>query len=77
MANKPTHNLSLVTKYKDKTGEEKSKFTQIAPAWETDKWLCFFEIPKGMLITGTIMIAPSKDKWPQSLNESTEGDLLF
>lgn len=46
MANKPTHTLSMVTKYKTNTGEEKNRFTQIAAGRENDNGSLFFEIPR-------------------------------
>lgn len=46
MANKPTHTLSMVTKYKTSTGEEKNRFTTIASGWENYNGSLFFEIPR-------------------------------
>jgi len=80
MGNKPTHNLSLVTKYKDKNGEEKSRFTQITAWWVNDNWGVFYEIPKGMLITGTLLSSPVKDRVEnkqETLDESIDDDVLF
>jgi hypothetical protein len=62
MANKPTHTLSMVTKYKTSTGEEKNRFTTIASGWENDSGSLFFEIPRWMLVSGTVCSSPVKDR---------------
>jgi hypothetical protein len=62
MANKPTHTLSMVTKYKTSTGEEKNRFTQVAAGWENDNGSLFFEIPRGMLVSGTLCSSPVRER---------------
>lgn len=80
MANKPSHKLLLVNNYKDKNWEQKTKFSEIASGRVNDNGNVFYEIPKGMLITGTLLSSPVKDKVEnkqETIDESTENDLPF
>lgn len=82
MANKPTHTLSMVTKYKTSTGEEKNRFTTIASGWENDSGSLFFELPRGMLVSGTVCSSPVKDrestgKAKEVTTPDTDDDPLF
>lgn len=75
MANKPTHQMSLVTKYKDGSGEEKNRFTRIASWRMTDSWNVFYEIPRWLLLSWTIMCGPIKERDQQQQQaSSSHGD---
>ena len=58
MANKPTHDLTLIS------GEGKNaQFTRVAALWPTKDGTGFTgEIPQGVTITGRVAILARKDK---------------
>lgn len=77
--NKPTHKAVFPETYKDRGGNEKTKFTEICPIWKNDKGTLAIRIPKGMFLTGTLLIVENKPKdenWSSS-NSSQDDDLPF
>ena len=72
---KPTHALLLVTDT-GKTWENRkpiSNFTQVAVGRENDSGNLFFDIPRGMLIWGKLLVKPITEK-KEKLSENWDSD---
>lgn len=62
MSNKPTHDVLLAENFTNSNGEEKSHFTNIGSAWQSDKGAISCEIRAGLAVSGRFVILPKKDK---------------
>ena len=61
MSNKPTHDVLLAEDYTNSNGEEKSYFTNIGSAWQSDKGAISCEIRAGLAVSGRFVILPKKE----------------
>ena len=67
---KPTHSASMMYDEKDQNGEMKTRFHEICPIWENDNGSMFINIPKGMLISGKIIISRKKESTNNGSDEA-------
>lgn len=61
MGNKPTHDVLLAEGFTTDNGEEKTYYTNIGSAWQSEKGAISVAIRDGLSVSGRFVILPKKE----------------
>lgn len=61
MGNKPTHDVLLAEDFTTDNGEEKTFYTNIGSAWQSEKGALSVSIREGLSVSGRFVILPKKE----------------
>lgn len=68
----PSHSASLISNYTKADNTKWTKFTEICTIYENEKWGLMLRIPKWMILTGDIYIAPISNERKQLMQDAIE-----
>lgn len=61
MSNRPSHDVLLAEPFTTENGEEKTYYTNIGSAWQSEKGAISVKIRDGLSVAGRFVILPKKE----------------
>lgn len=70
----PSHSASLISNYKKQDWSNWTKFTEICTVYENEKGWLMIRIPKWMILTWDIYVAPISDERKKLIEDRIEAN---